>query len=232
MIFRLKHCDSTNTALRARLESGEAAVGSCLWSEEQMRGRGRGTNSWITSEGGFYFSAVVPVPKDEPVTWIPLRAALWVAQILESAGAQLFIKWPNDLLSLQGEKFCGILCESVRDGVIVGIGVNQKAPGLPRTTGLENLGVHLPNSQIALRLLETLPHWFGPGSYPLADLKFEYQKRAYFKPGSRVTWQTITTEKATREGTVENLGDWGELVLRDASGLVSLYAEEVSAVRA
>lgn len=231
MIFRLKQCDSTNSELRARLEKGEASVGSCLWSETQTHGRGRGSNTWKSSEGGFFFSAFTPVNTTEPTTWIPLRAALWVAQVLENVGAKLAVKWPNDLLSVTGEKFCGILCERIRDGVIVGIGINQHSPDLPFTTGLLAMKIQIPNAQLALHLSETMTHWFGEGAHPLADIVREYEARAYFKPGTRVTWRPKQSSNIL-EGNVTGLGEWGELVLvSQQAKVVHLYAEEVSAVR-
>jgi BirA family transcriptional regulator, biotin operon repressor / biotin---[acetyl-CoA-carboxylase] ligase len=59
-----------------------------------------------------------------PVQLLPLLTGLGVSRfIAESWGLETFVKWPNDLL-LRGRKLSGILCESSRGCLLVGIGIN------------------------------------------------------------------------------------------------------------
>ena len=73
------------------------------------------------------------------VPLLTLCAAVAVAEAVPG----LLIKWPNDLLSPDGRKVCGILAEAEfesghLDFAIVGIGLNvHGAPDLPHATSLD-----------------------------------------------------------------------------------------------
>jgi BirA family biotin operon repressor/biotin-[acetyl-CoA-carboxylase] ligase len=69
-------------------------------------------------------------------------------------GADLALKWPNDVL-LGGGKLSGILLEMVRGVIIVGIGVNLvRAPDLPdrRTAALADITAPPPLEDFAASL--------------------------------------------------------------------------------
>ena len=89
----------------------------------QTNGKGRLGRTW-SADGGIALSFYV---KDaENPMLIPLCAAVAVCNALEKSGINnLGIKWPNDILA-DGKKLCGILCEGVKDGYVVGIGINNK----------------------------------------------------------------------------------------------------------
>ncbi|HNW19526.1 MAG TPA: biotin--[acetyl-CoA-carboxylase] ligase, partial [Sphingorhabdus lacus] len=66
------------------------------------------------------------------------------------------IKWPNDVLSADGAKLCGILLERTGDAVIVGIGINlTSSPEIPgrATSNLKALGVLPPHPQAVVEIL-------------------------------------------------------------------------------
>lgn len=110
----------------------------------QTNGRGRMGRNW-SAEGGIALSIFVG-DANNPML-IPLCAAIAVYNSLEKSGVNnLGIKWPNDIL-VDGKKLCGILCEGVIGGYIVGIGVNNKQTNnyfenadLPYATSMKILG--------------------------------------------------------------------------------------------
>ena len=75
----------------------------------------------------------------------------------------IMIKWPNDLLTVNGAKFCGMLLERAGDAVIIGIGMNlfTHPQGLDRpVTDLRTSGGNPPHAQAVLEILaETLQNW-------------------------------------------------------------------------
>ena len=66
------------------------------------------------------------------------------------------LKWPNDILTHDGSKLCGILLERAADAVIVGIGLNLvwHPQSLERkVSDLLSLGAAPPDAQTALEIL-------------------------------------------------------------------------------
>jgi BirA family biotin operon repressor/biotin-[acetyl-CoA-carboxylase] ligase len=119
---------STNADLLARLAAGERIPeGDWLIADRQTSGRGRQGRSWLDGPGNFMGSTVVHVsPQDPPPASLSFVAALAVYEtVLARLGnpRELQLKWPNDVM-LGGGKFCGLLLERERAGVVVGIGVN------------------------------------------------------------------------------------------------------------
>lgn len=116
--------------------------GSCVFAEEQKKGRGRMGRSWQSPKHKGIYASIILRPDISPneTPQITLLAAVSVAQaIRDSAGLNALIKWPNDVL-IDGKKVCGILTEmnaesdKVKFLVIgVGININTKAKELPKT---------------------------------------------------------------------------------------------------
>ncbi len=113
-VITLKTVDSTNSYI-ARENIADNTCVRALW---QSAGRGRLGRSFLSPEGGLYFSFVF-TPKD--LSLVTVAAAVAVAKCVPHSG----IKWPNDIL-INGKKACGILCQgnNINGRVIVGIGIN------------------------------------------------------------------------------------------------------------
>lgn len=102
-------------------------------AEEQTAGRGRGGSAWVSGAGdGLWMSVVVEARDTDADPLLPLRVGLSLAGRLEdllgpSPGLDIGLKWPNDLV-VSGGKAGGILCEGVQDRIVVGVGLNCRAP--------------------------------------------------------------------------------------------------------
>ena len=99
-------------------------------AQRQTAGRGRGSNTWWSSEGALTFTLIIDLPMrpPEPVGPISLTAGLAVLQAIEkiAPNADLGLKWPNDVF-LEGKKVCGILVERLMASeprLVIGIGIN------------------------------------------------------------------------------------------------------------
>jgi BirA family biotin operon repressor/biotin-[acetyl-CoA-carboxylase] ligase len=123
---------STNDRALELAAAGEVALPLLVLAERQTAGRGRGGNHWWTETGALTFSLALEAPavRLPPHRWpqVALTAGIAVYDALrtQSRGAELRLKWPNDVY-LAGRKVCGVLSESVpgwRDRLVVGIGVN------------------------------------------------------------------------------------------------------------
>jgi BirA family transcriptional regulator, biotin operon repressor / biotin---[acetyl-CoA-carboxylase] ligase len=93
----------------------------------QASGRGRLGRDWSSPIGNLYASTIVRLlPTDPPAATLAFVAAVasYEAIKISIPAIGLQIKWPNDLLSLGGEKLCGILLERKDDAIVIGIGAN------------------------------------------------------------------------------------------------------------
>ncbi|MFE2206701.1 biotin--[acetyl-CoA-carboxylase] ligase [Streptomyces rubiginosohelvolus] len=164
---------STNTDLAERARAGAAAEGTVLVAEEQTAGRGRLERSWTAPPRSGLFFSVCLEPGDIPVErwgWVPLLAGVAAATgLAKSAGVDMSLKWPNDLLvSVEGEerKTGGILGEFAGDGIVVGLGINVslRADELPAPTAgsLALAGAVSTDRETLLRaVLRSVEHWYG-----------------------------------------------------------------------
>ncbi|MER8044938.1 biotin--[acetyl-CoA-carboxylase] ligase [Streptomyces sp. NPDC094032] len=162
---------STNSDLAARAD--ELPEGAVLVAEEQTSGRGRLDRSWTApARSGLFFSVLLK--PDVPVHrwgWLPLLTGVAAATGLsKAAGADLTLKWPNDLLvRVAGEerKTGGILAERAgADGVVVGLGVNVtlRPDELPVPLAGSLLladSVSTDRDTLLRAVLRSLEQWYG-----------------------------------------------------------------------
>ncbi|MET9591104.1 biotin--[acetyl-CoA-carboxylase] ligase [Streptomyces sp. NPDC006516] len=164
---------STNSDLAARAAGGGLAEGTVLVAEEQTAGRGRLDRSWSAPPRSGLFFSVHLTPGHVPAErwgWLPLLAGVAAATALaQSAGVDMALKWPNDLLvTIAGEerKTGGILAERAGEGVVIGIGLNVslRAAELPAphagSLGLAG-AVSTDRDTLLRAVLRSLEQWYG-----------------------------------------------------------------------
>jgi len=173
---RHAHLPSTQTALLARAEAGEAA-GLVILADRQSSGRGRADRAWHSPPGNLHVSILLrPTGPGRELPQWSLLAGVALAEAAEPlAAGHLALKWPNDLLR-DGAKCAGILADAALspDGriawVALGIGVNlAHAPTLPERPTV-TVGRAMPPAAFLGRLLDRLGAWqasvaavgFGP----------------------------------------------------------------------
>ena len=132
---------STNDRARAWIREGVRAP-ALVVAEEQTSGRGRIGRGWVSPRGaGVWMSVIVDAVGPEVDRLVPLRTGLGLAERLSAllGGPGILLKWPNDLWSEDG-KVGGILCETVRDRIVVGVGVNLAAPAVDAPYPVAGIG--------------------------------------------------------------------------------------------
>ena len=125
---------STNDDVLAAAASG-APEGMVRVAEYQSAGRGRMSRQWEAPPGSSVMFSVLLRPA-VPMThwgWIPLLTGLGIHDCLRNAGADVTLKWPNDVQLGPDRKKCGgILTQATTGAVVVGIGLNAVThDGLP-----------------------------------------------------------------------------------------------------
>ncbi len=137
-ILRYESTDSTN--LRLKEMADEAENGLVALAAEQTLGRGRLSRSWVSRKGeGAWFSILVKdarLTNDNAAGLVFVCALAGAKSLKRLTGADISIKWPNDLVR-NGKKLAGILCESGFEGdvlkwTVCGIGINLTTLTFPK----------------------------------------------------------------------------------------------------
>ena len=134
-VHYIDRCSSTNVIAHALLQDGPLVV----VADEQTQGRGRLGRVWSSEAGKNILCSLIlrPAVSAEKSARCSL---LWAAAI--AAALELYVKWPNDLVTKTGKKVGGILVELADPAptLIFGLGLNvaqTEFPDLPQATSLE-----------------------------------------------------------------------------------------------
>ncbi|MER7552210.1 biotin--[acetyl-CoA-carboxylase] ligase [Streptomyces anulatus] len=221
---------STNTDLAGQARAGAVGEGTVLVAEEQTAGRGRLERTWTAPPRSGLFFSVYLEPGGIPVErwgWVPLLAGVAAATgLAKSAGVDMSLKWPNDLLVAvdgQERKTGGILGEFAGDGIVVGLGINVslRADELPAPTAgsLALAGAVSTDRETLLRaVLRSLEDWYGRWKAADGDAAASGLQAAY-AAGCATLDRTVRAELPGGTSLV------GEAVAIDGDGRLVLSTE-------
>lgn len=224
-----------STSEEAKLLATQAAPDrTVVWALEQTAGRGRHGRSWDSPVGNLYLSILLrPACNAAVAPQIGFAVGTAMADAIhDTAGADVVLKWPNDLL-LGGKKVSGILLESgdagdgVVDWVVAGIGVNlASAPDLPASAGIAagSLG-HEIDPAVLLeaflpRLFGLLDIWAKDG---FAPVRSAWEEKA-MTAGTPVS---VKLPDGAVAGTFEGIDEAGNMILGTANGPVQVAVGDV-----
>jgi BirA family biotin operon repressor/biotin-[acetyl-CoA-carboxylase] ligase len=235
--FNYEELDSTQTLAKAMLDGKNQDLPFCITAQSQRAGTGRSGKAWSSDEGNFYCSLVLDRLFFYEPKLTPYYSALAVFNLIHKICgkacnlSQLKVKFPNDIM-LNGKKLCGILTQSSKDAIIIGIGINianhPNLEGQPyRATSLTSelaFNNPLQNNQIAselwqimLGLQNTQPSTLLRG---INDI--------LFKKNEEVTITNTRYNKAI-SGTNKGIDADGSLQVTDGDGnVVSLNFGDVN----
>jgi BirA family biotin operon repressor/biotin-[acetyl-CoA-carboxylase] ligase len=230
---------STNAALVAAA-AAEESEGVVLVAEHQVAGRGRLDRVW-TSPPRAGLTVSFLLRPDVPAArrgWLPLLTGVALAEAVgEVAGVRTSLKWPNDLLALDGRKLAGILAESSGTAVVVGVGLNVSttAAELPDTgTSLSRVtGATVDRAPVLLGFLRAVERRYRQWTAALGDPVSSGLARDYLAWSSTVGTDVVVSlpDGSTLEGTAQAV-DWdGRLVVATPEGQVELASGDVRHVR-
>ncbi|CAH7672080.1 biotin-apo protein ligase [Phakopsora pachyrhizi] len=131
--------------------------GTVVITANQTYGRGRGSNSWVSTEGSVQFSLLIKIEEVQSgLVFVQYLFGLAVVEWLRAArGLNVRLKWPNDIYGSRNEsdqpsqykKLGGILVNCSYGGwrgtecrIIIGCGINNiSEPHSSTTTSLKSL---------------------------------------------------------------------------------------------
>lgn len=222
---------STNDrALELAIDPGRSTP--CLvLAQRQTGGRGRGANSWWSSEGSLTFSVLVDgLERNLPAgNWplVSLAAGLAVCEALDAwhVDRELKLKWPNDVF-LDGRKVSGLLVEipdPKLSRLVIGIGINVNNSFETAPTELRAIATAMSDvesrtfelTDVLIRVLTALDAQLRCLEQSSATLRERWSRR------SLLTGRIVTLRHGNEEAAGRCLGIDGEgaLLLETASGV-------------
>jgi BirA family biotin operon repressor/biotin-[acetyl-CoA-carboxylase] ligase len=139
LFYYYKNTGSTMDRARESALCG-AESGSVFTAEKQSAGRGRNGRTWVSRQGGLFFS-VLERPRLAIADYTQLSLIFQIAvvrSISSICGKKAFLRWPNDVY-IDHRKIAGITTEISGEGDLLtwltgGIGVNVNNPVLSGRT--------------------------------------------------------------------------------------------------
>ncbi len=119
---------STQAYLLEMIESGEISTDTAVLAHQQTEGIGSRDNHWEGGRGNFFASVAMVsehLPEDLPTASVSIYFAFLMKKALQRTGAEVWMKWPNDLYDAE-EKVGGVITKKISRFAVVGIGVNLK----------------------------------------------------------------------------------------------------------
>lgn len=219
---------STMDAARDLARDG-AAEGAVVISEEQNRGRGRFSRTWVSPPGLNLYLTVLLRPHPHQLPFMNMAATLAVhATVRDAAALQPVVKWPNDV-RIDDRKLSGILVETSFDGpllehALVGIGLNVNLdvhahPEIADTaTSLRSaVGREFDRSHVLLSLLRNLDLWYS--RVRTGEVLTPHWAAILETLGKRVQ---LRWRDQILEGVADSVDDQGNLTLVQPDGTVTV----------
>jgi BirA family biotin operon repressor/biotin-[acetyl-CoA-carboxylase] ligase len=188
----------------------------------QTNGRGRLNRTWLSDDGGLYFTMVLR--PEIPVQWsfrVNFLASLTLAQVIrEMLQIEAKVKWPNDIL-VDEKKISGMLSELEAEAdrvffisIGIGINVNNDPSGAePGASSLKQIaGCEVSRKDLLARFLEVFGDRLKNADFE--DVVAEWKKYT-LTLGRHVR---IVTHLEKSEGLAVDVDESGALVLELADG--------------
>lgn len=207
-----------------------------LIAEAQTAGRGRAGRSWHSEPGeALTFSLAWKFDlAAQSLLGLPLAVGVVIAESLAQFGADVRLKWPNDVLR-NGKKVAGVLIETANVGdqwwAVIGIGINLAMP--------EQLAAMIGRPVAALpslssernRVMATLLNGLTEAMQLFAEHGFAAFRERWNVLHAYAGQQVVLLDgdKLLQQGTAIGVDQSGRLLLQDASGVVNpVLAGDVS----
>jgi len=224
-ILFMEDIDSTNDEARRLANLGEKE-GTVVVAASQVKGKGRFDRRWISPPGGIYLSIILkPYISSSKLPILTLLSAVAVVRTIRGlTKLDASVKWPNDI-EISGKKVGGILCEAVKNTIIVGIGVNLNVnlslfpSSLKRqvTSVKFELGVVLNGDKVTKILLEEFDKLYRDFLHRKQDEIVSEWSSFCRTLGDKVG---VETTEGVISGFAEKVGSRGELLVRGYDGKI------------
>jgi BirA family biotin operon repressor/biotin-[acetyl-CoA-carboxylase] ligase len=163
LFFYFKNTGSTMDRARESAVLG-ARGGSVFTAEKQTAGRGRYGRTWVSRQGGLFFS-VLERPRLTVADYTQLSLILQIAvvrSISKICGKKAFLRWSNDVY-IDRRKIAGITTEVCGEGDLIswltggiGVNVNNPVPSGRAASCTEIIKRHISRREVLNKILDEI----------------------------------------------------------------------------
>tara|TARA_R110002012_G_scaffold252147_1_gene430296 strand:+ start:92211 stop:92981 length:771 start_codon:yes stop_codon:yes gene_type:complete len=231
-VISLPSCHSTNDLMAQMSAKNQLHEGAIIITDHQTKGKGQRGNTWNSPQGENLTFSVYFKPKFlKPSQQFELNrmVSLALLDVLKRLvpNANLFVKWPNDLI-VNKKKIAGILIEnsinqnSISESIAgIGLNVNQRDNLLSTATSLAS---HTQRTwdlnQLLLEVAQRIEHYYlilRGGDFRL--IHELYEANLYLK--DKVAFYEDSVSKFN--GIIRKVHPDGILEIEDDSGIFKKY---------
>lgn len=191
-----------------------------VFSDVQTNGRGRFDRVWEAPSGGLWFSFDSEFYNKNGLFTITIGVA--TREVLSSLyNCKVQLKWPNDLI-LNNKKVGGIICEKIKDRVIVGIGINTNVKEIRQeraVTFINETGKSIDNHIVMKEIINECKKYLTIESDEIIK-KF----RANMAYIGEECFVSALNEKAK----IIDIGDDGKLIVETIEGIKEVFTGEIN----
>jgi len=178
------HFKNTPSTMNMARESALANVesGSVFTAEKQSAGRGRNGRTWISRNGGLFFSIL-----DRPrltiadYSLLSLIMQISVVRVITGiCGKKAYLRWPNDVY-INKRKIAGVTTEISGEGDLItwltggiGVNVNNPSPTVKAISLTEITGRYISRREVLIKILDEIE-----------KVRKEFSSTAAYSQGSR-----------------------------------------------
>ena len=225
-IIKINAIDSSNNEIKRLYHNRLLINGLVVWVKNQTDGRGQSSKKWVSQPNkNLTFSIFL---NGENVSFssylcLNLITSLSVRKVLMNNGINdIFIKWPNDILSVN-KKISGILIENLYRGKklmgsIVGVGININQIDFPTDFNASSMKIITGNEFSLKKILHDFLDIFRRNLILYSDfdlLKEDFNKTLFRK--NEITKYQINGN--VKKGKIIGLDDRERFQILSLSGL-------------
>jgi len=232
---------------------GEADSGSVFTAEKQSSGRGRNGRTWVSRQGGLFFSCLERpnlTIADYSLSSLVTQIAV-VRCVTSICGKKAYLRWPNDIY-INKKKIAGVTTEIAGEGDLIswittgiGVNVNNGSPVPKAISCAEITGHYLSRKEVLTKILAEIENVkktftstaaYSQGNHSLAAEWNSLSdcvgaKAAVFVPVSAVESNDEFSEKTGKvlsRGVFEGIDPKGRCILKTQDGTLYFNMGSVS----
>ncbi len=218
VVHHLDRVASTQDEARSRY----SGVPCLVTAAEQAAGRGRSGAEWLNAPRAL--AASLAFAPDWPPARIPLLTLVAGVAARRVLGEPLRLKWPNDVVTPEGDKVAGLLAERTDELVVIGLGANLYWPDPP--SGVAALSTTDPGGEagpiLASAWADSLLEAVSAGPDGWGEPEYRQNSGTI---GSVIVWE------GGGPGRAVDIDQDGGLVVETADGRLTLRSGRVHSVR-
>jgi BirA family transcriptional regulator, biotin operon repressor / biotin---[acetyl-CoA-carboxylase] ligase len=226
---------STNDHAATLRRRGELFAPAIILTGHQLAGRGRGSNTWWSGSGCITATFAIAANDSIAPHQVPLLAGLAIRNATAeiAGGAEIKLKWPNDLL-FENRKLAGLLCERLDRIDLIGVGLNvnvdENQPPRPLRDRITSLSQIVHQSLDQGEVLAAVARHLHAGLRRNGERPFGLALAEYDRHHALVGRRISVTAGPGEErisGVCRGLDSLGRLLLRTSGGICHIIAGRV-----